>query len=109
MQIEVAPEIEAALLAESSATGLTPAEIAARIITQYANGRTQQEWPRAGRMVRTADLLKEEPVSAELLERRRLAVQSMIARRSAPDAPRLNLPEGMSLRKWMHEDHRYKD
>lgn len=45
--------------------------------------------------------------SAELLQRRRLAVESILSLRGAQDAPTLDLPEGMTLREYMHADHRF--
>lgn len=98
MQIELTPEIESFLQAESSATGLTPAEITGRVLTDYAFGRLQD-----------APRQDDEPVSAEIVERRRLTVEAWVARMAQPDAPRLNLPEGVSIRQWLHEDHRYRD
>jgi hypothetical protein len=98
MQIELKPEIESVFQAESSITGLTPAKITERILTEYALGRLQG-----------APLREDEPISPELLERRRLVVEAWVASMAQPDAPRLNLPEGVSIRQWLHEDRRYKD
>jgi hypothetical protein len=105
MQLELTPEIENFLQAESSATGLTPAEIALRLLADYARPAYLQ----VGRIVPAESLLAVEPVSEEVMEQRRAAVARIIARQQAPDAPRLDLPEGMTIRQYIHADHRYKD
>ncbi len=45
--------------------------------------------------------------SAELVEWRRRAVNSILSLRSSANAPSLNLPDGMTLRDYMHADHRF--
>ena len=45
--------------------------------------------------------------SLELVERRQRSVESILSLRSGVDAPTLNLPAGMTLREYMHADHRF--
>ena len=45
--------------------------------------------------------------SPELVQRRQRAVESILSLRSGSDAPTLDLPEGMTLREYMHADHRF--
>ena len=103
MQIELTPEIEKFLQAESSATGLAPAEVAERLLRECALGGLKIVPEKVD------EATQETQVSPELKENRRLAVEAWIARRAEPDAPTLNLPEGMSIRQWLLEDYRYKD
>ncbi len=107
MTIELTPDIEAILLAESSATGLSPAETTLRVLTTYVRSRPQSQFvlDQGGTGANTTSLEPEVP--DEVIERRRAAVARILARRNASSAPRLNLPEGMTLRDYIHEGHRY--
>ena len=115
MHLDLTPKIQQALEAEAKATGLTPVEVTLRVLATYAErmfgdgrpDRTQQV--SFGHLSASSARITSpgpEP-SAEVLERRRAAFERILSRRDAPDAPRLNLPEGMSIREYMHEDHRY--
>jgi hypothetical protein len=106
MQIELTPEIEDFLQAESSATGLAPAEIALRLLADCAGSHHIP----VGRIVTPEDFTVVEPIPEEVMKERRAAVARIIARQQAPNAPRFDVPEGVSLRQWLcHSDHRYKD
>jgi hypothetical protein len=94
MQIELTPEIESALRVESSVSGLTPAEITLQALADYT---------RACRQAR----LSNEASHQDIFKLRSEAVERIIARSSAPDAPRLNLPDGMSIREWIHEGYKF--
>ena len=100
MTIELTPEIEQLLKEESSATGLSPAEITLRVLTTYAQSRPSLQ-------TITADSITLNPnISADLLEQRRAAADRIIARRNASSAA-FGPPAGMDWREWIHEDHKY--
>ncbi len=115
MHLDLTPEIQRALEAEAKATGLTPVEVTLRILATYAERTFGDGPPDRAQQVSSshpsaisARIMSPDPEpSAEVLERRRAAFERILSRRDAPDAPRLNLPEGMSIREYMHEDYRY--
>lgn len=108
MTIELTPEIEQILMAESSATGLTPAEITLRVLKMYAQSVPLHQPEFDQPSILTADSIVLNPnISAEVLEQRRAAADRIIARRNSSKAPTLNLPKGMTLREYIHEGHRY--
>ena len=53
------------------------------------------------------DLRRVKPADEETLRLRAEAVDRLMLMRSAPNAPTLNLPKGMTLREYIHEGHRY--
>ena len=53
------------------------------------------------------ELRHNKPADEETLRLRAEAVDRFMLMRSAPNAPTLNLPKGMTLREYIHEGHRY--
>ena len=107
MTIQLTPEIEQILNAESSATGLSPAEITLRLLTMYAQSRPQLEGPEMSSQKVSADTTSSNSaVSPEVLKHRRAVVERILARRKVSVAT-FGPPEGIGWREWIHEGHRY--
>ena len=102
MYIELTPELEKAILAESESTGLSPTEVARRALaahtaaTEFGRGQAS-----------TSSFQSEAPIDTGIIERRQAAVERIRQRSMAPDAPKLDLPPNVRFRDWIHEGHRY--
>ncbi|CAN5542726.1 hypothetical protein BH10ACI4_BH10ACI4_20860 [soil metagenome] len=105
MQIELTPEIENAVLAASSLTGLTPTEITLRALADYTSAHKQASGlhPSLGDATSKLDATPQKDLS----QLRSEAVDRIIARSKAVDAPQLNLPESTSIREWIHLGHKF--
>ena len=95
MSIELTPELEEALLAESAATGLTPTEIARRAVAAHIAARAHTDASRSG------VALESDPI-----ELRRAAVERILALRARVGAE-VGPPLGVGWREWIHEGHRF--
>jgi hypothetical protein len=100
--IELTPELEKAVLAESESTGLSPAEIAHRALAAHTAGAklSPPEVP-------AASIEFEGASECEMTARRQAAVERIRQRSMEPDGPKLGLPPNVRFRDWIHEGHRY--
>jgi hypothetical protein len=100
--IELTPELEKAVLAESESTGLSPTEVAHRALAAHAASAKA-----ASPEVPSSSTEPETSIDPEIMARRQAAVERILQRSMAPDAPKLDLPPNVRFRDWIHEGHRY--
>jgi hypothetical protein len=89
MTLTLAAEQEDILQQQATAVGLSTEAYAAQVLGHYC------------------DLLQSRPVEEQTRARRDEAVERLMRASASVDAPRLNLPPGVTLREYIHEGHRY--
>ena len=108
MTIELTPELEEILKAESSATGLSPAEITLRLLTIYAHSRPQfQSKAALDQTISASDLPSDPDISPEVLQQRREAGKRLFALRDRLASRGVSMPDEPAVRDWLHEEHRF--
>lgn len=87
--LELAAEQEAYLQDEAVARGISLDSYATELLAQYC------------------ELLRPKPADEATQTQREQAVERLLRASARPDAARLNLPDGMTLREFIHEGHRH--
>jgi hypothetical protein len=98
MIIQLAPEVERAVLAESEATGLTPDEIANKHLAVLAGYKSAT--------ISVADLLASLPPDPASDARAKASRERLAALRR-DISPEFGPKPGQRFRDWIHEGHKY--
>lgn len=108
MTLQLTPEIEEVLNKESSAIGLSPAELTLHILANYAHNRPRsQSNSTSDRTVLASALPGDHSLSLEVLQQRREAGKRLFALRDKLASRGVKMPDEPAVRDWLHKGHRY--